>query len=294
MDLSSIAALAGIALGAVTATVYILQIAESLGEFSLSTLGSARRKVLASLAECSQVFNQFYEFMRSPDDAYRAANRTGRVSLVFITVSPLALLGILFVETYLLPPLAESTLLGLLEIIVLGYPVTVFVLVALSVLLQRRNTRAAPPSNSLIFAYFELKTVDTYFLLGSLLWFTTPIREWQTSANAIIDLYNAPPLAALVIVLIIAYGGLFLFIKRVKDSGIRTMETRFYARFPLRFSFIVDITFKAGRNQPHGRVTGQILRLDDNLLLRRNDGLVQAILWKSVRTIAAAPLAGVA
>ena len=285
MSLTDIATVAGIIFGFIASLSYL----ESLGVFSLRTLNSTRSKTLATIAECSLTFNEFYRSLISPDGAYQVRDRNERYQLSFITSSPLIVFAVLTIEATLLPPLSASSLSNLLIVLILSYPVSLLFLVTAGVFLVRRADRIRRSTNGLIFIYSQLRSLNAYLLFILFLYLITPIREFQNTIEGISTLAQVPILAALILALLGFYIAGFLVFRLFKDSLIRELEYRFYNWSPQRGLFTVELTIALGRNQPQQTVRGTILGIGQTLLIRRNDGLVQAIRWKGIRAIAATP-----
>ena len=139
MSLTDIATVAGIIFGIIASLSYL----ESLGAFSLQTLNSTRSKTLATIAECSLTFNEFYRSLISPDGAYQVRDRNERYQLSFITSSPLIVFAVLTIEATLLPPLSASSLSNLLIVLILSYPVSLLVLVIAAFFSQKSRPNSA-------------------------------------------------------------------------------------------------------------------------------------------------------
>ena len=289
MSLTDTATYVGIVFSLVTAMLYSVQIIESLSSFTFRSLNSARTKTLVSVAACSPTFNEFYRSLVSPNGAYRTGDRKEKYLLVFVTSSPAIVLAISTIAVATMPPLSGSALSNLLKILILFYPVALLLLVMAGALLIRRAVRIRRPTNSLIFIYSQLRGLNLYFLYLLAIYLITPLREVQETVAGVSSLAKAPTLAALLIVVLGIYVVLFLFFRLYKDKLTWRLEDRFYQWSPQRGHFTIELTISSGRNQPLEHIRGTILGMDQEMLLRRGDGLEQEISWKTVRGVAATP-----
>ncbi len=270
------------------AILSVLGLINNIRNIQVTTLTSSRKKTLYPIATCSNEFRSFYRFLNSPDGQLVLTNRRMKIKYGTYILAVIAAPGLVFVYAAASPPLNYLTIFLASSITLVAFPIVGILLRYLTQKTLDEEITNLRPSNKLIVLFSNFKFLNPAALILFAAYLIGPIREFD-SFMATSTAADIEATLVLVSIILITYGFFFLLIRNIISGSVCDLDDRFFRAYFSQQAPNLEVVVRDEGGQDLQTVQGSLVGVGRALLVRRIDGFIMRLEWRSIRRVGASP-----